>query len=185
MKSGACRRPNLGDLIILIVASALAMAITRQIPDEDGFYLSYFGLSVNRWIGRWVLPWIVTMTLGSLVIRLRRPRPSLRRVLRQPGFVASCLCFSTAGYAVLVALFQFVLDRVRSPSSRIFIANDLATNFQGMGMMCGLTIAAGWITLALAGRFHRERGWIDGLGLFVGLCWIAYFLIMSFCGRIV
>jgi hypothetical protein len=35
-----------------------------------------------------------------------------------------------------------------------------------------LAVAVAWLLLTLSGRWHRERGWIDWLGLSLGVWWL-------------
>src|SRR4051812_6071543 len=89
MSPGPSRRPNLGGGMILVIASAIALAMTRQI-DEPPYYLSdaLALLRVVFAVEKWGVPWLVTLAWAAMTIRLRRPRPSIRRLWRQPGAIA-------------------------------------------------------------------------------------------------
>jgi hypothetical protein len=192
MQPGSTRRPNLGDAMILIVAAALAMAITKQVDARPPFILvigavpiSAFGseaMGATLWIVKWISPWLVTLAGALLVIRCRQPRPRLRRIWRQPGALASTLGILALIFVGLVSLgrpaFLFLIlllggfpgPYTNPPMGLADILGD--ATFYG-----GTLILGSWLTLALAGRFRREPGWIDGLGILVGSCWITAHLI--------
>src|SRR5258708_4301344 len=99
------RRLLMSDVMVLVLAAAIGLAVDR-------FFLNTF-LGGQRlladlqtgpaWVGSagWVLvrmehwieptlPIAAAWTVAVPVLRVRRPRPSWRRVLRQPGTIA-CL----------------------------------------------------------------------------------------------
>jgi hypothetical protein len=99
-------------------------------------------------------------TFALLVIRLRRPRPRFRRLNRQPGFVA-CVA---AGLTLLLC----------GATSLPLLAHgkDWVSFISYAPEVCFAVVGA-WLALALAGRWHTEPGWIDRMGLAVGVLWIA------------
>jgi hypothetical protein len=112
------------------------------------------------------------LSLGLLILRWKGPRPSRRRIFRQPGFVA-CLvaCLST----ILSALSTFrlalrigYLDHIAEFSS--YFTSFLDTTWIGCDV---LTV---WLALALSGRWRAEPSWIDRTGRAVGLIWIGLFI---------
>jgi hypothetical protein len=191
MKPGTCRRPNLGDAMILIVAAALAMAITKQVDARPPFDLigqdiiSAFGsrsMEATLWFVKWISPWLVTLAGALLVIRCRQPRPRLRRIWRQPGALASTLGILALIFVGLVSLGRpaflfFILLLGSFPGPNTHPPMRLADILGEATSYGGTLILGSWITLALAGRFRREPGWIDGLGILVGSCWITAHLI--------
>lgn len=103
------RRPNLGDLTILIAASAAGLALFRS--------------SAERWANRGstvidcklymqlqeivtldVVPPLVAATLFAAAIRLRRPRPPRARLVNLPGVTAvlSASAALSIGYAAFL-----------------------------------------------------------------------------------
>jgi hypothetical protein len=42
-----------------------------------------------------------------------------------------------------------------------------------LSYFCGISIAAVWLVLCLAGRWRAERSWIDRLGRILGMLWSA------------
>jgi hypothetical protein len=198
MQSGSCRRPNLGDAMILIVAAALAMAITKQVDARPPFVLiknvivSAFGsdaMVASLWIAKWISPWLLTMAVALLVIRFRQPRPRLRRIWHQPGTLASTLGILALIFVGLIslalpALHIFILLLGGFSGSNTNPPMELASFLAEVTSYSGTLILGSWLTLALSGRFRSEPGWIDGLGIIVGFCWITAHLISWVCYRI-
>ena len=50
---------------------------------------------------------------------------------------------------------------------------DLAQSaFPTATMLAGFGVVVAWSGLALAGFWKMEPGWVDRLGVFLGICWI-------------
>jgi hypothetical protein len=90
-------------------------------------------------------------TLGVPILRLRRPRPPLRQLLRQPGFVG---CMAIVLFTLLTVDLWF-LARVDIPPWLNLVAVVLLV----------------WVTLTLP-PWKAERGWTDRLGRLVGAFWV-------------
>lgn len=103
--------------------------------------------------------------LGLLIIRLRRPRPPLRRLVAQPG-LAACLAGTVAMVAGGAVVLSLTLFRTVGISSRdqtywpIFIDRIWPA------------VIAAWVALILVGRWRPERSWIDRAGRALGAYWI-------------
>jgi hypothetical protein len=96
-------------------------------------------------------PLVWGLTMAQPLLRLRSPRPPLRRVVREAGFV-TCVA-ALIGYFVTLDV-QLIGDIVLPPLSFVAIALLLA-----------------WPALGLP-PWHAEPNWIDRLGRAVGLGWI-------------
>jgi hypothetical protein len=185
----AARKFTMADLMILVAGSAAAVAWTKayygtsasQIEQLDGFWkykLSYLIVTP--------VPALTSIGVALLVCRLRPPRPSLRRLVRQPGAVAmACVglmlllnaATMLAGHALNAGL-----DRVWPPTPMpgatiATISNEYSLMFATTEV--GLVIAACWLLLAAVGRWRAERTWIDRLGRGLGVCWIVVYLASS------
>ena len=112
-----------------------------------------------------------------LALRLRRPRPPIRRIARQPGASA---CFAAVTYGLSfdldVVIHQTILWRWPGPrphESRSieqwiwFLTEPPSACFTFM-------IPIIWSILALGRCWHPEPGWIDRSGRLLGLAWIAW-----------
>jgi hypothetical protein len=93
------------------------------------------------------------LTPAFFILRLRRPRPPLRALLRQPGTVAAlAMIFGLFwGTGSLLALVPAQVDSMTAAPAAI-----------------GGAVAAGWGILALSRQWQAGRGWIDRLGRILG-----------------
>jgi hypothetical protein len=173
----AVRRFNLGDAMIMVAALAVGLVLA-QVPIGQ---LSYYAQEWSRalrsfpswselafsFINRteavktllvrtfmFVEPLAClfsALTLVVLVVRLRRPRPELRELLRQPGFIA---CLAVVVFSLVAADLWFLWSI------------DLP-----VWLLAGAATVLAWVVLALP-PWRAERSWIDRLGRVVGAFWI-------------
>jgi hypothetical protein len=95
--------------MILVAATAIGFGVDRipgwiSFPDlgsrgNAGSRAFAYAQSVGQ-IQLGSVPFLATWTVAFLAIRLRRPRPALRRCLREPGMVGCCA--ATVGILVNV-----------------------------------------------------------------------------------
>ena len=182
------RRPTLMDAIVLVAASALAFGLARPMLTRSGFPMPTWG-----WWMTILVALLMTLTPTMLWIRLRRPRPTLMRLARQPGFVAGVAgsstialgLFATAILAMVRVIRQSVLAQssVQAAVKRGMIVPPspdpnwwlgVGMNFAGF---VGVGVIAVWVMLAVSGRRRPARGWIDLLGRALGVAWIVVFVI--------
>jgi hypothetical protein len=184
MQANRCRRPNLGDLMIFVLVIALGIACQRYtMGTESNPMMSLTGF-VAHWIEEQLAPWMAVLTWTALAIRLRKPRPTLRRTCRETGAIASILVVSLAIIqGSLILLPVIVRGRNDIPSllhklgSRGFHEGFLVNFWFSLDDSAGAVVAGGWAAAALAGRLRRPRGWIDVLGTFLGIGWVAIYFI--------
>jgi hypothetical protein len=96
---------------------------------------------------------LVALTPVFFVLRWRRPRPSWRVLLVQPGVVA--------GLAMVFGLF-WVLGWLH------ILLPDRLDSLSGAWIAIGGSVAAAWVVLALCRRWRAEPGWLDRLGRLLG-----------------
>jgi hypothetical protein len=174
-----CRRPTLGDVMILVAAAAIASGGIRlligTIPRdmwESGPIKAVFAAAALS------VPCAAALTVAALVVRLRRPRPARRRLMRQPGVVA---CGTVVVFAAIVQLVITFAYLKRSPyNSSAFIDNWLGVMIEIFPVAVGYAVLVAWANLAIAGRWRRDPGWIDGLGILVGAYWALVSLIYTY-----
>lgn len=174
MSSRSPRKFTILDGMILVAALACGFAL-RRVEAGAGQFVGAFG--PDNWLGRnaqepihAVVPFLTAMTPAVVLMRLRRPRPRLRIVARQPGMAACC----AAIIPLAMTLIELVRENWRLASSARDPFDWLASAFlltEG-GAMTGLWVLAAWAALAMGGRRRPERGWIDRLGRLVGLGWL-------------
>ncbi len=188
------RRFGVTDALLLIAAAAGALAVNR---------LNWLGF-VARWrhpvdahdsiehMLAMLTPHLAAGTVAQLVLRIRRPRPSFRRLGRQPGTVA---CAVALGALVVIACWVWIntstgqlleyklhltkADRhgmeggVRYPiypfSGRLLVA---------FGDRIGFAVAGAWLALWLAGWWRAEPTWIDRMGRALGSLWVILTLVV-------
>ena len=88
--------------------------------------------------------------------RLRRPRPTFRRLAFQPGFVSLWLTAIIGLIDVDLTFYEFVAF---PPPVEMVLP--------------GAAVLASWSILAALGRWHPEASWIDRSGRLVGAFWLA------------
>jgi hypothetical protein len=160
------RRFNIGDAMIIVVALATGLALARVALYQMGGWISMIRqLGSPGWPTWWNMFWtavqilfcfIVALIPALIVVCLRRPRPPLRRVALQPGFVALCVL-------VLVGMIDvdaIYLDLVSWPPLV-------------HAVLPGAAVLASWLVLVVFRCWQPERSWIDRTGRLIGVFWIA------------
>jgi hypothetical protein len=135
-------------------------------------------------------PLLMAQTAAFPILRLRRPRPPLRALTRQPGTAAS-------GIAILVLIVQLsaiilawavawswtVIGPPPSPSAWLFVPPAATSPLYDLWVSVrssffdsawsGHGIAGAWLIMALGGWWRPEDSAIDRLGRALGAAWIA------------
>jgi hypothetical protein len=157
---------GLADAMIFIIAVGLGLALARPaiVLTADAFrsdprwpFQTLAGaVSLGRVLNILLLNFLFFVVPAFLIVRLRRPRPSLRSLIFQPGFVACA-----APVLIIVAMIPFLLLPL----------SGLAEQVVEIGGQVLLVVAAplAWICLIASRRWNPEPGWIDRLGRFVGV----------------
>ncbi len=192
MQAAGKRRLTLLDLIVLIAAAAPGLmmfpVISRAIdPSYLDRLVELFQTPPRGWnaaalvlrpmaILAILIPVVAPWTLAVLVLRLSNPRPSYRRMLRQPGVVA-CLAavvgMTWAGFGLAVSMLASSQFRPFYRPSRPGLITWMSKFFLDEAFPpVGLAVAAAWLTLSIAGRWRRTVDWVDGFGRLLGVYWI-------------
>ncbi len=113
-----------------------------------------------------------------LVLRLRRPRPTFRRLTCQPGAVA---CFAVPTWVLLDvadSLIQEGLrgDRIAGRSLGLWIWYLL----EPPSAVCVFVVPIVWGLLVSGRRWRPEPGWIDRTGRVLGWSWLLWGAVWSF-----
>jgi hypothetical protein len=171
------RRFSVLDAMILVAATAVGFGGIRACspafysyqytPIPPPPWLNWLAVVLSNW-AFYLSPLPAAWTFAALVLRLRSPRPPLRRLMRQPGTVASF----AATMLILIGVVHYLLD-VHNPSS-----HDGPFQYTSFSLGCG--VAAAWLILALSMRWRAERSWIDRLGRVLGAYWIGMVLLILF-----
>jgi hypothetical protein len=169
------RRFTLLDAMILTGLIALAL-----MPFKSADFSIYF--SAEAWRDGWafllgdILMTVVPSSLiilspGALFLRLLPPRPGRQILMTQPGMVASFATSMVIGVILFIDLF---ISNHLSLSERLleFFHIENIMVIQVMVHSIPLSIASGWMTLAIGGRWQTDRSWIDRFGIGLGVAWI-------------
>jgi hypothetical protein len=156
------RRVTLADGMIVVAALAAAFAGARAC-------MAYFGWGsphdrVGWWAG-WVrLASVVALalTLAYFPLRLRPPRPSLRRVTRQPGTVACC--------AVVLAIVLSIPAGLQAQNLFVMVTSYV---------VIAHSVAAAWMAMILTVGWRPRQDWVDGMGWCLGGFWIASLIFLA------
>jgi|GEM_PF-3248455 len=187
VEQASCRAFRLSDAIILIAGAALALAagshllmlgagmLVRLCQEAAAHRADLFAnwplfwrsirdpLSNTLWYGFQAAEiTLFGLTPACFVLRLRRPRPPLLDLLRQPGTVALLAMvfglFWVTG--ALLVLFPGKVDSMTAAPTAV-----------------GGTVAVAWVVLALSRRWRPEAGWVDRMGRLLGCASIVTALI--------
>ena len=166
--SGPRRALGIADIMILVAATAAALAWLRQ-PLEyrltfvsDGRIIE--NLRPSTLVGA---AFAATWSLGVLAIRLRHPKLRGSGWSYRPGFIA-CAAATMGGLFKLAALLIWgALENYRFESW--YVPSILGQLIEPGAM----GVAGGWLTLWLAGLWKRERTLVDDLGIVIGVMWLA------------
>jgi hypothetical protein len=168
------RRFTVLDAMALVAAVGIGLALARAYQwsmdsaNAAGGVTFTYPLRI-RWFGR-PAPLLASLTLTLIALRFVGPRPRYRRLVGSPGFAA---CFAPAlglaitGLTALMDIGTKYLGYSRSPIYFHFLAMRSVT-------FAAPSVAGAWVTLALLGRWYRQRDrdWVDLGGIVVGVAWL-------------
>jgi len=152
------------DLSIMIAATACGLALYR---------IHESIIESGQWSGSYIVdvaPLFVMWTVAFAILRLRKPRPRLRRLFRQSG-MAAC---STSLIVLTVFLALRLLGLMQIGGEFLGAGPDywFPTAFREILPWVGSSVAAVWLNLVLSGRWIAEPSWIDRLGRLLAAYWI-------------
>jgi hypothetical protein len=167
------RRLSLLDLMILIFAIAIGIGPLPVFMKTMNLAQYSAAKTLVGRLRSYAAPPLAALTIASLVIVLRQPRPPFRRLVRRPGFMAcatAVTCFivvcpiESAGSLYLLARGAF------SPGYDVWNTH-LALLAGSLTYPVGLMVAGAWLCMALNRRW-RTGDWTDRLGQLIGIGWI-------------
>jgi hypothetical protein len=177
------RRFGLGDGLILMIALALSLERFRALKwfgsQLETIRWLWQGIGFYGGWGTWpsdvltrqqlptamvarftvellrsLCPVLLGLTVAQPLLRLKRPRPPLWRVVRQPGLVICLLGVTLVGMLLFMGDWWFTGTALALPLTR------------------GTMLLMLWPLLALP-PWQAEASWVDRLGRVVGWGWIA------------
>ena len=128
-------------------------------------------------------PYVAVGTVTVMLMSFCPPRPVLRRLTRQSGFVA----VFAASLAILTSISLDLLEpwafrHIESINGRIGIQptfNLVLTITRNQGLP-GVAVAAAWSVLWLGGRWRSAPGHLDAIGRALGYYWLAFIFLGKF-----
>jgi hypothetical protein len=165
-----CRAFTLGDGMILTASVGLTFGALRA--TAPGFLERLREKStVNSPLHQvllgifWCLPIALSIfSFAFLAIRFRSPNPGRISLGRQPGTIA-------CGAAAIASTIVFSCKIISEISSE-WDLDGIWTLPYSLSPYCAPVILGAWFALAFGGRWRREPGWIDRLGLTIGQSWL-------------
>jgi hypothetical protein len=178
MANSSPLRSTLLDQMIVVGAIAAGIAVVRDLSWDYIKTLPAPSSPAESWeYGRGLvigllLPFGVIGTMTVLCLDLRYPRPPLRRLSRRPGVLACIavtlvLTLGLSGLLVAISVSYWF-------QSEPFIINDawVGRFLEIMASHCGFGVAVAWLTLACSGRWRPVPGWLDRIGIVLGVFWL-------------
>jgi hypothetical protein len=168
MQEATRRRFTITDAMVLIAAMAAGLASMRVIFADNlvppaSFRLGWFLRGPSTCVA-------FSLAVALIVLRLRQPRPRRRRLVIQPGFVASAATVVSMILGGGCSLFYLVIHTVGPGETYSYPVN---VHWAWAIATCPDFILGAWLALWLAGLWAPEPSWIDRAGRALGLFWIA------------
>jgi hypothetical protein len=168
------RRFNMADAMVLIAATAIALAFIqfqgspwilaeKWFPPRDNILRPPEDGDLAALTSSFLVPW----TIALIILRLQRPRPTRRRLFLRPGFAACAIGGAMMVFLCLDEYRQRVIayQTFAAPSIQYLVALNyrISISFATAGL---------WALMAVCGQWHAEASWIDRAGRAVGTLWI-------------
>ncbi len=160
------------DLCVLVMATAAGFALCRLSYDQLGGRATI--ANVSELLTECIVilvPQLACWTLPVLLISLRSPRPSWRRMMRQPGFLAivvSCIAIMGQGLLHYMDLWGRGRDFTVADWNTRWLSFLNINNWQ--------FVAGAWLALAFSGRWRWGRTWAEVICLGLGVGWFVVYL---------
>jgi hypothetical protein len=157
----------------LIVSAGVAatLALLRVVPEASYVFIGggfrHYGqaplvVRMAMTATYLLIPW----TVAVFLMRLRLPRPPLRRLVFQPGMAACGAVTIWLGFKTLLLVLMLGVPQQR-PLVQAYMGDGLA-----IVSWAAPAVAGAWLLLIFSGHWRSERGWIDRLGRTLGVCWL-------------
>jgi hypothetical protein len=181
MSKPSARSLGILDVMILMIGVAIAALLTRLYlaNNYDVFFDRLGKTPSNAVYIRWILNessdflclWLTAITPVAFFIRMRRPRPPLSRIMRQPG--ATCLC-AVSFLTLVCGILALISVAIEGTGPWFYYYQGYLIH---LFPYAGGAVAAVWTIQWLARRFRPEASGIDRLGRVLGVLWIATFFV--------
>lgn len=182
MKPVETRRFGMMDLVILVAAVAVGLALDRWVQYRDEHntpwtvYSTSASIDSNNAMAAMVFSPVVTflaaLSAAFLAFRLRSPRPRRRRLMAQPGFIAGLVILASLGLESALATFPYPREITLSTSQVVPRSFDPITMLIPLTRRAGMELALAWSVQALVGRWRAEKSWVDRGGRAIAVAWL-------------
>lgn len=177
------RRFAIRDILVLTAAIAVGLKWMRYFQESTGGGESYpnFDESGPTKLVRdytYLVQWWVTSlsrcvaTVAIALLGLQAwgtPRRRLRTLARRPGAVAGGAILLTVAHDLAHAASEVGVGLMKGePHDDIWVFTELTLSEDN----AWVAVASAWTLLALSGRWRREPGWLDALGIGLGVFWL-------------
>jgi hypothetical protein len=171
-RSTTRRRFTLRDTAILVASTGVGLWLGRSYLFNESTVFGTTGLARGWW--SWAAAaWMVLMPvqLGLLGLSVVPPRPRLRRLARQPGFLAGVAVASTVATNVVQAATTFATYMTRGANP---FATWLHNNLIAISAPYRLApvILLAWVIVALQRGCRRSHDWVETSARLLGVAWI-------------
>ena len=165
------RRFRISDAMILVAAIAIGLAWHREGTPEALTFRKTASSPLFFRLSNEIRELMICLTLGWAILRLRRPRPHLRRMLRSPG--------SAIGFAALIGLGMGLIEWIGLAIFR-YMPRDMYWNFfiTSSRLTTTMTAPAGpmalgtLVALLVTGVQRPRRGALEWIGVAIGVGFI-------------
>ena len=169
-------RPNLIDALLLVAAIACGLAACKAFyssnHSERKFALSLvptisFALRRGFRFGSFLLAFLTT---AMVVVKARVPNISLKEKLQSYGTAACVSAVTAVAFCFAVSLLDVSVLFHLDPADDAWLPLRMA--ILGFGAFGGTSVVSVWTVLFLSGNGRRERSFVEGFAVGLGVCWI-------------
>ncbi len=160
------RRLTVGDLLWIVIFAGLTLTLFRFTRAE---LIAELPLSRETQLTGEMMSVLFPLTVLTLILRLQRPRPRFRRVVRQRGSLA-CLAV-IFGVLVNMSMLPVTQKTIGAMTPLITICWHWPGSLAGM-------VAGSWLLLYFMRGWPANSDWVDRLGIVIGPGWISVIGVM-------
>lgn len=175
---GSARRPlTLFDLLILVAATGTGFGLIRAFSYVEGLRSPAVGPFDRQSIPVVAGLILKTLSLGTLAASLVAPRPRIRRLSRQPGFLAGVAVAANILFQGLSRGIPWLVHGAPHPILWWNRAHNLLASLC-LPSFVAQSIMLAWAVGLLHG-FSRRNDWVERLGRALGWIWIAFWIALA------
>jgi hypothetical protein len=169
------RRLTLTDAVVLIAATAVGLTLLRpalSTPRARQPYGKWQEIEYSVYHCQlYGTPILCAWSVATSALSFRQPRPSIRRLVRGPGFVVNSAAIMGASCILVHYLCLIAIDPNHRAGTYMHIAST------GLPSHVGYFVVGAFLALALCRRFLPGPMWTDRLGWCLGFVWIGMALL--------